>query len=65
MGEGVGVRALLSLTEVAGLLGVHRKTLERMVGRREIEFVRVGSRIKFRPEVVDAYLAARTTKAKV
>ncbi len=45
----------ISQTELALLLGVSKATVCRMVGRREIEFVRVGRQIRFSPEAIKAW----------
>lgn len=48
---------LLSLDDVAGVLGVSRRTIERMVTRGEIPIVRVGPRaIRVRAEDVQEFI---------
>ena len=41
---------------VAQLLGIGRTTVYRLVNTGELRAVRVGERLRFRPEDVDAYL---------
>jgi excisionase family DNA binding protein len=50
-----GLTALLTVARLAELLSVERKTIYRL----DIPFVRVGTRRRYRPEDVDAYLEAR------
>jgi excisionase family DNA binding protein len=52
-------RPLLTVNALAAYLSVERSTLYRML-REDDEFIqpiRVGKRLRFRPEDVDAYLA--------
>jgi excisionase family DNA binding protein len=50
---------LWTLKETARFLGVHPKTLERWVRSRRIPCVRVGTRIRFDPSDVVAWVSAR------
>jgi excisionase family DNA binding protein len=54
---------LLSVNELARHLGISKWTVYRLVRSREIRSVRVGERIRFRPEDVEAYLEARKVEA--
>jgi excisionase family DNA binding protein len=47
---------VLSLNEVARVLGVDRSTVYGLLRTGELEAVRVGKRKKFRPEDLEAYL---------
>lgn len=47
---------------VAKRLGISPSTVTHLCARREIEFVRVGTLLKFRPEAVDEYLERQTTR---
>jgi excisionase family DNA binding protein len=49
---------LRSISELAAEWGVRRNTIHALVRRGELHAVRVGNRIRFRPEDVDAYLEA-------
>jgi excisionase family DNA binding protein len=52
--KGVAVgRGLLTVEEYADALGLKPKTVRQKVWRREIEFVRVGRSIRFRPETIE------------
>lgn len=48
--------ALLSIRDVASVLGVHRNTVHRLIGTGQLQPIRVGRLARFRPEDVDAYL---------
>ena len=50
---------LLRVNDVAALLSIGRRTVYTLVGSGELPAVRVGTRMRFRPEDVDAYLNAR------
>jgi excisionase family DNA binding protein len=53
-------KPLLSRAEVAEVLGVSVQTVARLIGRGELETVRVGERMKRIPaESLEAYLAAK------
>jgi excisionase family DNA binding protein len=55
---------LLSVNEVAGLLGVTRGTIyRRLIRDGELPAYRVGERLRFRPADVDAYLERNRTTA--
>ena len=47
---------LRSINDLAVEWGVHRNTIHRLVQRGELHAVRVGRRIRFRPEDVAHYL---------
>jgi excisionase family DNA binding protein len=47
---------LLSVAELARHLGISKWTVYRLVRSSELRAVRVGERIRFRPEDVTAYL---------
>jgi excisionase family DNA binding protein len=47
---------LLTVNQLAQLLGVSRWTIYRLVRDDELRAVKVGERNRFRPEDVDAYL---------
>jgi excisionase family DNA binding protein len=50
--------SLFDVRGLAGFLGVSRASVYRLVARGELVPVRVGERLRFRPEDVDAYLAS-------
>ncbi len=54
---------LLSVNEVAVLLGVSRQTIYRLVSRRQLCASRVGERLRFRPEHVNEYVDGRRVGA--
>ena len=47
---------VLSVNEAAHVLGVERSTVYRLLRTGELQAVRVGKRLKFRPEDLYAYL---------
>ena len=47
---------LLSINEVAGLLGISRPTVYALIRRGELVPIRVGERARFEPADVRAYL---------
>jgi excisionase family DNA binding protein len=47
---------VLSVNEAAAVLGIERSTVYRLLRAGELEAVRVGSRKKFRPRDIEAYL---------
>lgn len=47
---------LRSIAELADEWRVHRNTIHALVRRGDLRAVRVGNRIRFRPEDVNAYL---------
>ena len=47
---------LRSIPELAAEWGVHRNTIHNLVRRGELRAVRIGRRLRFRPEDVAAYL---------
>ena len=53
--------ALLSLTELAGILGVHRMTLYGWTKEGKVPAVRVGSRWKYDPAQIAGWYEARET----
>ena len=54
------IQKLLSYEEATELLGVSRSTLTRLVGRRQIPVVRIGSRCLFRQEAIEAWISEHT-----
>jgi excisionase family DNA binding protein len=57
---------LLTAREVAGLLGLSAETVLRYVRRGDLPAVRMpGGALRFRPNDLDAWVAARSTTAPV
>jgi excisionase family DNA binding protein len=50
------VEPLLKLDQVAELLGVSRRTAERLVASRELASVRLGSRVRIDPRDLRAFI---------
>jgi excisionase family DNA binding protein len=48
--------ALLSIRDVAQVLGVHRNTVHRLIRVGDLQPIRIGRLARFRPEEIDAYL---------
>jgi excisionase family DNA binding protein len=57
-------RYLLSVPEAAQLLGLKPKGLWAMIGRRDIETVKVGRLRKVPFSAIEAYIAQRTIPAR-
>ena len=55
-GGGTGTAALLTLVEVASVLGVSLRTVQRLVRRGKIGTVRVGAARRVHPAALDAYV---------
>lgn len=53
---GVNRSALLSVNEVAVLLGISRPTVYRLARRGDLASYRVGERLRFRPAEIEAYI---------
>lgn len=48
---------LLTKRQVAVRMSIHLGTVDRLIARGELPFVRIGIRgVRFRPEVIEAYL---------
>ena len=50
---------LMTVDEVAAMLGVSRPTVYRLVRRRHLPASRVGERLRFRPAHIDDYVDSR------
>ena len=59
----IGLDRLRTIAELADEWGVHRNTIHRLVRRGDLHAVRVGRRLRFRTDDVDAYLEARKVTA--
>jgi excisionase family DNA binding protein len=59
----VVVTKLLTVDQFAEALGLKPATVRQKVWRREIEFVRVGRAIRFRPELVEKLIRHGTVPA--
>lgn len=57
---GIGADPLLDSNEAAAFLGVHPRTLQRMVLRGEIRAVRVGKLYRFVPSVIQDWVLHRS-----
>ena len=57
------MRKLLNIDEVAAATGWKPKTVRQKVWRREIEFVRMGRSIRFKPETVEKLIERGTVPA--
>lgn len=54
---------LLTVRELATLLQLHAKTVERMARGGRLPSLRVGGRLRFRPSDIASWLAAREDRA--
>lgn len=55
------MEALLTLTQLAGILGIHRMTLYNWTKQGKIPAIRVGSRWKYDPAAVAGWIEARNS----
>ena len=55
-----GLIPVLSIDEVAGHLGLHRKTVELMIRRGELRSTRVGRRVLVRVDELQEFIDAHT-----
>jgi len=49
---------LLTLSEVAAILGTSERFPRRLIAERRIEFVKVGRHVRIRASVLDAFIAS-------
>lgn len=57
-------RGLMTVQEFAESVGLKPATVRQKVWRREIEFVRIGRAIRFRPETAERLIEAGTVPAR-
>jgi excisionase family DNA binding protein len=57
------LRKLMTVEEFAEATGMKPKTVRQRVWRRQVEFVRVGRSIRFKPETAERLIAAGTVPA--
>lgn len=53
----------LSADEVADMLNVSRRTVERLTAERELPAVRIGRSVRYKPSAVERFIAAHTHNA--
>jgi excisionase family DNA binding protein len=54
------LKGLMTVEQFAEAIGQKPKTVRQRVWRREVEFVRIGRSIRFKPETAEALIAAGT-----
>ncbi len=59
-----GLLGLLNVDQFAARLGLSPKTVRQKVWRREVEFVRMGRSIRFKPETVQRLIDENTVPAR-
>ncbi len=57
-------KVMLNVSEVAGLMGVHRNTVYKLVNEGQIPCVRVRDRILFHRDVIESWLRGDNSQAK-
>ena len=57
-------RGLMTVEQFAEMLGLKPATVRQKIWRREIEFVRIGRAIRFRPETVEKMIEAGIVPAR-
>jgi excisionase family DNA binding protein len=55
---------LIAKKAAAAQLGISVRTLEGLMYRRLIEYVKVGGSVRFRPSALDRYVADQTVSAR-
>jgi excisionase family DNA binding protein len=58
------MKPLLNVEQFAAAVGISPKTVRQKVWKREVEFVRVGRCIRFRPEMVEKLIEQGTIPAR-
>ncbi len=58
-----GLAPLLNKVDVGEILGASPRTIERWVAKREISFIRVGSKTMFKPEHITEWINSREVRA--
>jgi len=57
------IEPLLDVARAAHLLGISPKTLRDWIQARRIDYVKVGTRVMFRPETIRQFVTANTRRA--
>ena len=57
------IEPLLDVPRAAHLLGISPKTLRDWIQARRIDYVKVGTRVMFRPETIRQFVTANTRHA--
>jgi excisionase family DNA binding protein len=57
-------KGLLTVEQFADAVGLRPSTVRQWVWRREVEFIRIGRAIRFRPETAERLIAAGTVPAR-
>ena len=57
-------KGLLTVEQFAETVGLRPATIRQKIWRREIEFVRIGRAIRFRPETAEKLIEAGTVPAR-
>ena len=55
---------LMSIKQVAKILGIKEKTLRDWVWRKKIDYVKSGDRVMFEPEMIRQFIALNRVHAK-
>jgi excisionase family DNA binding protein len=57
-------KGLMTVEQFAAAVGLRPATIRQKIWRREIEFVRIGRAIRFRPETVEKLIETGTVPAR-
>lgn len=57
-------KGLMTVDQFAAAVGLRPATIRQKIWRREIEFVRIGRAIRFRPETAEKLIEAGTVPAR-
>jgi len=59
------IEPLLDINRTAHLLGISVKTLRDWIQYRRIDYVKVGTRVMFRPETIRSFVLENTRRAEI
>ena len=62
---GTSDHPLMTAPEVAGMLGVGERFVRRLTSERRLPFLKIGAKVRFAREDVEAYIAASRRVAEV
>lgn len=55
---------LLGVPEIAAYLSISERAVRDLVSRRQLPVIKIGKRIRVRPDELDAYLTANTREVR-
>jgi len=58
------MQQLISIPETAKMLGISVSTIYRLTSQRRIPFIKIGARVVFQPDKIQAWLENRAIKVE-